>query len=239
MNDAESTPPKGFVRTLVVAVAVALVCSTAVTTAVQYLRPVQAAYSNLARTTAIVRTAYGPITTEAQIVEDFLALQIVYFDTTTRTLVSGAAGVPSDHILPVYLRREPDTLVFVFPVTAKGMWSDIDCYIALDANANTIVRLEIFEHGETPGIGDKIEEPQWLSRFTGKNIYDVDGLARLYVGKDATVAAQHRVDAISGATISSVAIGAALQSAFGSGGFAAVRAQLVEEFRISANGDNQ
>lgn len=239
MNEVQPLSEKSRVRTLLVAVAVALVCSTAVTTAVQYLRPVQAAWADLARNTTIVRAAYGRDGDDTQIVEDFLALQTVYVDVATSTLKTGSTKPPGKHFLPVYIAQNRNNPVFVFPVTAKGMWSDIECYIALDATANTIVRLEIYKHGETPGIGDRIEEPQWLDRFAKKIMYDPDGLARLHVGKDATVPAQHQVDAISGATITSVAIGSALRTAFGPGGYANIRAQLLESFAAEAPGVTQ
>ena len=236
MSDAQPTAEKGLIRTLLVAAAIALVCSTAVTTAVQFLRPVQAAYSNLERNTAIVRAAYGRNRNEAQIIDDFLALHIVYFDPTTNRLLPAAAKPPAEHLVSIYVLNEAAGTVFVFPVTAKGMWSDIKCYVALDANASSIVRLEIFEHGETPGIGDRIEEPQWLASFKGKQLYSADGLARLHVGTDSSISENHQVDAISGATISSAAIGNALRGAFGPGGYADIRAQLLESFAAQTAG---
>lgn len=110
------------------------------------------------------------------------------------------------HLAPVYIRREDDRLVrIVLPVSGQGMWSTIHGYIALGPDLNTIEALTVFEHQETPGIGDRIEDPAWLTKWAGKRAYDEQGVPRVGVAKDIfdpiSPDAVHTVDAISGATV--------------------------------------
>lgn len=69
----------------------------------------------------------------------------------------------------------------------------------------TIINISVLEQKETPGLGTKIDEPQFKDQFSGKNPADFD----LKVKKDGG-----QVDAITAATISSRAFCDALQRAY-------------------------
>ena len=120
----------------------------------------------------------------------------------------------------VYLLQEAgNTQFIILPVYGAGMWSVINAYIALEADANTIAGLVIYEHGETPGIGDRIEDPNWLSLWQGKQLYQ-DGLLRFEVTRRIQSGAERfQVNAISGATITSVGLGNLVQYWLGPHGF--------------------
>ena len=45
------------------------------------------------------------------------------------------------------------------PIRAQGMWSTIYGYLGLASDLNTVVGVSFYEHGETPGIGGRIAEP--------------------------------------------------------------------------------
>ncbi len=87
----------------------------------------------------------------------------------------------------------------------------------------------IHDHGETPGIGDRIQRPAWLDSWRGKRLYGPDGGYRFRIisnpGQDQ---APHAVDAITGATVTVVAVDAALAEWFGSDGYAPVLQSLRE-----------
>jgi len=78
----------------------------------------------------------------------------------------------------------------------KGYSSYINVLASVDKNFN-VQKISILHHAETPGLGDEIEKEYFLKRFEGKSVDN------LVVIKGDT---QDKVEAISGATISSRAV---------------------------------
>ena len=78
----------------------------------------------------------------------------------------------------------------------KGYSSYINILVSVDNNF-TVKKINILHHAETPGLGDEIEKDYFLKRFEGKTI------DTLVVIKGDTA---DKVEAISGATISSRAV---------------------------------
>jgi len=104
----------------------------------------------------------------------------------------------------------------VLPVDGPGMWSTIRGFIALRADLGTIDGVTFHSHGETPGIGDKIEDPAWRSRWQGKSLYD-EGELKFRVSRRARRA--YEVNAISGATKTARATGDLVVDWLGEDGF--------------------
>ncbi len=207
-------------RTVLFAATVAFVCSLVVSLVVVWARPLQELRPQLERVHAIVRAAG-----ETAELSDFAA-SAAYLDLEARVfaLSSGAPVTVKDpHAVPpwpvaggpdravIYIARSAgDVERVVVPMQATGMWSTIYCLVALQADLNTVDRLVIYRHAETPGVGDRIEDARWLATWSGKRLFDDAGQPRLDVRKRAAVD-EHIVDAISGATISSVALGTMIQ----------------------------
>lgn len=82
----------------------------------------------------------------------------------------------------------------VLKVAVKGYSSIINAIVGVD-NGNKVTGIEIISQQETPGLGTRIVESSFLNQFIGKS---VDGLK---IKKDGG-----KIDAITGATISSRAI---------------------------------
>lgn len=95
----------------------------------------------------------------------------------------------------------------VLPVRAYGLWSTMWGFLALEADANTVRGLRFYEHGETPGLGGEIDNPRWQARWEGKQVYNDAGEVALSVVKGSVspdeAGAEHRVDGLSGATLTS------------------------------------
>ncbi|GBE18998.1 MAG TPA: FMN-binding protein [Euryarchaeota archaeon] len=83
---------------------------------------------------------------------------------------------------------------YAFSQTGRGMWGDIQIAGGLDLNFK-LIGLSVIKQSETPGLGARIVEPQFLDQFKGLAAEDVK--LEKYGGK---------VDAISGASISSKAV---------------------------------
>jgi Na+-transporting NADH:ubiquinone oxidoreductase subunit C len=121
-------------------------------------------------------------------------------------------------LVPVYIVRKGEALErLVLPVHGRGMWSIIYGYVALSADLSTIADIVFFRHGETPGIGDRIQDPAWLAGWRGKRIYDERHVARIRVVKAAQ--GPHQVDLVSGASVTSGATGDLVRHWFGDDGY--------------------
>ncbi len=109
----------------------------------------------------------------------------------------------------------------VLPVYGRGYASLIHGAVAVGPDANTILGLTIGQHGETPGIGSEIEGEEWRALWSGKRIRDERGEVGVIVSFDAPAPdrAAFHVDAITGATRSSVGVGNMVRFWLGDGGF--------------------
>jgi len=119
---------------------------------------------------------------------------------------AGLTWVP--RYVPVYLVWGAAGLErLVLPIHGTGMWSTLQGHLALKADFNTIAALHIFRHGETPGIGDRIQDPTWEASWAGRRAYDLAGDVAIRVGRADTADGTYRVDLISGASVTSMAVG--------------------------------
>ncbi|MBL7006680.1 MAG: FMN-binding protein [Spirochaetia bacterium] len=84
--------------------------------------------------------------------------------------------------------------------TGSGLWSEIEIFLFVDIDTLTIKELRVLSHGETPGLGGRIEEEWFLDQFA-----DLDISEGVKVVKERTDV-PGEVDAISGATRTSDAV---------------------------------
>ena len=114
--------------------------------------------------------------------------------------------------LPVYIFKNGVTVV---PCYGAGLWGPIWGYVGLEQDLKTIKAVRFGHKGETPGLGAKIsDEPSFAEAFVGKTVGD--GEVIFEVTKPANRQTENNgVDAISGATITSQALGKTLGQWFG------------------------
>ncbi|NLD22260.1 MAG: FMN-binding protein [Bacteroidales bacterium] len=84
-------------------------------------------------------------------------------------------------------------------VTVKGYGGDINMTVGVDIKGH-ITGVKIGSHNETPGLGAKASEPEFISQFGEVTIND-----KLVIVKQNKKAA-NEIQAISGATISTKAV---------------------------------
>ncbi len=63
----------------------------------------------------------------------------------------------------------------VLPIQGYGLWGTIYGFLTLESDMNTIKGISFYEHKETPGLGARIEEPEWRAQWSGIQSYDEDG----------------------------------------------------------------
>ncbi len=89
----------------------------------------------------------------------------------------------------------------------KGLWGPIWGYAVLSEDGQTLKGISLDHKSETPGLGAKITQEAFLKSFEGKKLYDKKGdfvsVRVLKPGTSSEIAEENRVDAISGATITS------------------------------------
>ena len=114
--------------------------------------------------------------------------------------------------LPVYIFKNGVTVV---PCYGAGLWGPIWGYIGFEGDLKTIKAVCFGHKGETPGLGAKIaDEPSFAEAFVGKTVGEGDVLFE--IAKPANRQTENNgVDAISGATITSQALGKTLNQWFG------------------------
>lgn len=110
--------------------------------------------------------------------------------------------------MDVYLVLQDGKLQqLILPVYGKGLWSTMYGFIALAADLNTVQGFAFYEHGETPGLGGEIDNPNWKKQWQGKMIYDEQGKVRIAVIKGTVDRkapdAAYQADGLAGATLTS------------------------------------
>lgn len=76
-------------------------------------------------------------------------------------------------------------------VRGNGLWGPMETVFLIDTGNRRIESAAVLEHEETPGIGSRVTEPEFLARFAGKSMEE-----------------ELNIDALAGATMSSRALSA-------------------------------
>jgi Na+-transporting NADH:ubiquinone oxidoreductase subunit C len=113
----------------------------------------------------------------------------------------------------------------VLPIHGYGLWSTLYGFIALEQNLNTIEGLGFYAHAETPGLGGEVDNPRWKRQWVGKQVYNEDTaepqIRLVKGGVDANASEkEHKVDALSGATLTSRGVEQLVNYWMGDRGFA-------------------
>jgi len=107
----------------------------------------------------------------------------------------------------VYQRIDPENPAIGYDFSGMGFWDRIDGIIVLTQNLEKIINIQFFDHKETPGLGARIEEKWFTDQFKGVPIaWDEDVSDRVIIGSATGAKPDNQVDAITGATQTSMAL---------------------------------
>ena len=95
---------------------------------------------------------------------------------------------------------DKQTAGWVIKAAGQGYADKIELLVGVDNTVSTITGLFILDQKETPGLGNKIMEPDWRGQFSGKPA--AKPLKAVKTQADAV----DEINAITGATISSKAV---------------------------------
>ena len=127
-------------------------------------------------------------------------------------------------IAKVYLVKDGEKVsMIVLPVNGQGLWSTLYGFLALAADTTTVKGFGFYQHGETPGLGGEVDNPNWKASWVGKKVYDQNfkpliHLVKGFVNSNASDAI-HSVDGLAGATITANGVTNLLKYWLGGNGF--------------------
>ena len=238
-------------HTLIVAAALCLVCSVLVSGAAVMLRPLQLQNQALDRKRNILEAA-GLMEEGGDIDRLFAKITPALVDLDTGELVDEpdpagydqyrAARDPAqgraltsdeDHagikrranLASVYLLKDDGGTLqkIVLPIHGYGIWSTMYGFLALGPDGRTVKGLNFYQHGETPGLGGEITNPNWLAQWQDKQVYDEQGKVAIELVKGGVQSgspeAVHQVDALAGATLTGNGVANMMQFWLGEMGF--------------------
>lgn len=121
-----------------------------------------------------------------------------------KKIEKGDADAAKSLRLPVYVFNINDQTITVLPIYGAGLWGPVWGYLAFAQDGRSIDGA-IFDHkSETPGLGAKIAEEPFYGQFKGHKLTDEGGFSVVKGGAHGDI---NSVDAISGASITSQAVG--------------------------------
>lgn len=114
-------------------------------------------------------------------------------------------GVSKDAV--IYLLKENDQVKkVILPIRGYGLWGTMFGFLAMNTDGKTIEGLTFYDQKETPGLGAEILNPSWQAKWVGKKGYDSNGVPSMVMAKTVSTnpdVAQHQVDSLAGATLTS------------------------------------
>lgn len=131
----------------------------------------------------------------------------------------------------VYMVEKDGQLqTLILPVRGYGLWSTLYGFMAVKGDLNTVVGLGFYQHGETPGLGGEVDNPKWRGLWPGKELFDNNGKLAVQIVKGGvdpqSPKADHQVDALAGATLTSNGVNNLLHFWLGENGFGPFIAHL-------------
>jgi Na+-transporting NADH:ubiquinone oxidoreductase subunit C len=212
----------GPIRSLVFTLVLCVTCSLLLTAAATGLKSRQQAnmradrQKNLLQSVGLVAPEEKLSAAEVQRRYD-ANIQHMWLDSAGRIVPEGDHQ-PTD--LPLYLYVKNDCVeAYIVPIDARGLWGEINGYLALESDGSTVAGFTVYRHQETPGLGGEIEERWFQENFVGKRITNRNGeFAAIQIarGKVSEVVAPERranyVDGISGATLTGKYLSSGLET---------------------------
>ena len=85
--------------------------------------------------------------------------------------VKGTESAPA--IISVYNRVNGGQVeALAIPMRGKGLWGPLSGYLALDARGATVIGATFSAPKETPGLGSEVTADKFVSQWTGKKLVD-------------------------------------------------------------------
>lgn len=113
-----------------------------------------------------------------------------------------------DRQYPMFICQKAGQEYYVIPLIGTGLWGPVWGFVALQKDANTIYGASFDHKSETPGLGAEITEFSFYNQFVNKKMTNEKGIyTAIQVVKPGSVMLdEHKVDGITGGTLTSVGV---------------------------------
>ncbi len=113
--------------------------------------------------------------------------------------------------MTLYRIDRDDEVLYARVFAGSGLWGTINGVVGVNEDVSRTVALEIIDHNETPGLGGRVDEPEFKRQFRDKPLDD----GKIDVIREGdTEGVDGRINAITGATGTSNAIETILNREF-------------------------
>ena len=106
-------------------------------------------------------------------------------------------------------------------------------FVALGSDLRTIEGFTFYEHGETPGLGGEVDNPNWKKTWQGKKAFGEDWEVKIEVIKGrvdpSSDKAKYQVDGLSGSTLTTRGVDYLVKFWLGDNGYGPFLKRLREE----------
>ena len=236
-------------KTFVVALTLCIVCSIVVSSASVVLRPSQEANklldlkTNILASAGLLKEGIDVETQFEQISVKVVDMESGHYSNAVDPATYDQRKASSDPALSVALESSEDLAKIkrrvnyatvyilegaeglekvILPIKGYGLWSTMYGFIALEKDLQTVAGIGFYEHGETPGLGGEIDNPNWKSSWIGKQAFAEDELVLTVIkGKvDMNRAgSNYQIDGLAGATLTTKGVDNLVQYWLGDQGF--------------------
>ena len=220
-------------KTLIVAIILCVVCSILVSTSAVILKPLQESNKQLDIQKNILEAArLFPTDTDTINRDD---ISQIFQERIKQQVVS--VGEHEQTVRDIYLVKDKTGYLqsVVLPVEGRGLWSTLYGFLALKPDMRTVVGMGFYQHGETPGLGGEVDNPNWKASWRGKQVSDEQLQPVLRVLKGSvnpqSPKAIHQIDGLSGATITARGVEALVNHWIGPEGYGPYLASLLHEMQ--------
>ena len=141
-----------------------------------------------------------------EIINNLSAFDVDLSKEVKKSIVEDDENIPLEErtsLLPLYISEVEGEIKYIIPLRGKGLWGPIWGFISFNADLNTVFAA-VFDHkAETPGLGAEINTSLFQNVFQGKTIFEKGEFVSIFVQKGGSNGDIHKVDGISGGTITS------------------------------------
>ena len=136
------------------------------------------------------------------------ALKQLFIDSTNDPIADRKAlpkpGIEGETINVFPAMKDGKLMAVAIEGAGKGYGGNVNVLVGFDVNSDKLVGISVTTHKETPGLGSRIQEPAFTKQFKGKDP------AKATLKKDGG-----DIDAVSGATFSSIGSAEAVKQTAG------------------------
>lgn len=147
--------------------------------------------------------------------------------------IAGIKRKPKYMVVYEVMDKDNNVDKYILPIYGKGLWSTMYGFIALGQDLTEIKGFTFYEHGETPGLGGEVDNPNWKRKWKGKQAFDENGnvIIEVLKGKvDPTSdKSNHQIDGLSGSTITTRGVDRTVKYWLGEGGYSAFIEKMRED----------